>query len=261
MNRERIRAVAAKEWIEIKRNKMVLLAMCVLPLTMVGLCVVSLLAVMSVPADQILGSALAIPPQLAHLTNAEVLAVIITDQNIFYLILTPMILPVVIGAYSIIGEKETRSLEPLLASPITTVELLAGKAIAAVRPAIIIGFAQFALAVVATVIFSTPAVTAEVIRPLWILGILVAMPLLATMCTLISLIVSSKMTDVRAAQGVAGMVVLPVVGIGITVLVKQLYLELPTMAIACAGLVVLTALVAALAVRTFNRERILTRLG
>lgn len=48
--------------------------------------------------------------------------------NLFTLMfmILPVTIPVTIAAYSIVGEKTTRSLEPLLATPITTTELLLG---------------------------------------------------------------------------------------------------------------------------------------
>ena len=48
--------------------------------------------------------------------------------------LIPLFIPVNIAAYSIVGEKTTHSLEPLLATPISTGELLAGKNLASVIP-------------------------------------------------------------------------------------------------------------------------------
>ena len=48
----------------------------------------------------------------------------------------PLMVPVTIAAYSIVGEKITRSLEPLLATPVTTTELLLGKGLAAALPGV-----------------------------------------------------------------------------------------------------------------------------
>jgi len=56
-----------------------------------------------------------------------------------------LIIPVNIAAYSVVGEKTTRSLEPLLATPITTAELLIGKNMAAAIPAVLATWAGFLL--------------------------------------------------------------------------------------------------------------------
>src|SRR5436190_13725942 len=57
----------------------------------------------------------------------------------------PMVVPLSIASHSIVGEKQNRSLEPLLATPIRTEELLFGKAIAAAVPGILATWVGFAL--------------------------------------------------------------------------------------------------------------------
>ena len=49
-------------------------------------------------------------------------------------IVVPATLPTIIATYSIVGEKNNRSLEPLLATPITDGELLAGKILSSFIP-------------------------------------------------------------------------------------------------------------------------------
>ncbi|MCA9517040.1 MAG: ABC transporter permease subunit, partial [Myxococcales bacterium] len=188
-------------------------------------------------------------------------AVLINDQNMLYLILTPTLLPVVIGAYSIIGEKEAKSLEPLLATPLRTGELVLGKAVAALVPAVVIGLVQFALAIGTIALLSPPGVVEHALRPLWIVGIFGAMPLLAALSTLLAVVVSARVADVRTAQAIASLVILPVVATGVAVLVGQIYLTVGVMAVACAVLAALDVGVWWLAVRTFGRESILSRVG
>src|SRR5512136_2361300 len=54
----------------------------------------------------------------------------------FLFVIGAALLPVGIASYSLIGEKVQKSLEPLLATPTTDEEILAGKSIAAFLPAI-----------------------------------------------------------------------------------------------------------------------------
>ena len=51
----------------------------------------------------------------------------IFQQFLVLLVLTPVAGSMSVAAYSVIGEKQARTLEPLLATPITTFELLAAK--------------------------------------------------------------------------------------------------------------------------------------
>ena len=55
----------------------------------------------------------------------------------------PAYIPLSIATFSIIGEKQARTLEPVLAAPIRTVELLAGKAIAALVPGVLAGWVTY----------------------------------------------------------------------------------------------------------------------
>ncbi len=259
MNWPRIRVVMRKEWLEVRRNKMILFAMGLLPLVMVGMVVFSALAVSWMSPDEIAKADFVPPAGLEGYGPIDAVMVIINDQNLMYLILTPMLLPIVIGAYSIIGERQTKSLEPLLATPVTTGELVVGKALAAASPALVIGLLQYAAALIGIGSVCSANVFEHAYRPLWIVGILVAMPLLTLFSTLLSVIVSSKMSDVRAAQAVSSLVILPVLGAGMTVLIGQVYLTVGVMVGACALLLLFDAGAAWIAVQVFDRERILTR--
>src|SRR5208283_1276621 len=66
------------------------------------------------------------PTELPHLLNAFS----------FFFVAIGAYVPIAIAAYSLIGEKVEKSLEPLLATPITVGELFLGKSIASFIPSI-----------------------------------------------------------------------------------------------------------------------------
>ena len=76
---------------------------------------------------------------IQHKANGSVspaeLAVLLPTFTFFYLILAGLI-PTTIAAYSVVGEKVEKSMEPLLATPTTDGEILLGKGLAAFAPAI-----------------------------------------------------------------------------------------------------------------------------
>src|SRR5258706_4706980 len=76
-------------------------------------------------------------PSLQGLTLHEYTQGVVgtTFSNIFLLL--SMIVPSTIAAYSIIGEKTSHTLEPLLATPVRRWQLLAGKMLAALLPAVL----------------------------------------------------------------------------------------------------------------------------
>jgi len=89
------------------------------------------------------------PPQFAQtcddLNGAECMQYFIVSQFMLLFMMVPMIVPITFASYSIVGEKSTRTLEPLLATPISTFELLLGKALAATLPAIAATWLSFFL--------------------------------------------------------------------------------------------------------------------
>lgn len=102
----------------------------------------------------------------------------------------------IIAAYSVVGEKTTRSLEPLLATPVTTVELLMGKALAAVIPAVGATWACFLLFVLLMVpLGASPAVAGYILGPTWLTAIFLLSPLMAVMAVNFALMVSSRVSD------------------------------------------------------------------
>jgi ABC-2 type transport system permease protein len=202
---------------------------------------------------------LTLPAEMAHLDLKTGTLVLMNDQYMFYLLMIPMALPVYIAAYSIIGEKETRSLEPLLATPISTAELLVGKVIAAVVPAVVLAWLSFLLTAAGMFFIVSPVVFAYLVRPVWTLSMAIHAPLFALLSTSSGVIASSRLNDPRAAQQVSALFIVPVIALSMAVLMGRLYLNLELMLWATAVMVVVNVGVLWLAVRLFQRETILTR--
>ena len=263
MNTQRIRAIVGKEWLDMGKNKMVLIMMALLPVLLVGMILGTAYFMGRTPDAEFEpgtgGSGMALPEQMSHLDPKTGTIVLMNDQYMFYLLLIPMSLPVYIAAYSIIGEKETRSLEPLLATPISTGELLVGKAIAAVTPAVLLAWLSFALTVVGMYFIASPVVFAYLIRPVWTWSMVFQAPLFALLSTSSGVIASSRLNDPRAAQQVTAVFIVPVIALSMVVLLGRLFLDLELMMWATAVMVFVNAGVLWLAVRLFQREKILTR--
>ena len=263
MNGERIWAIVEKEWLDMRKNKMVVIMMALLPVLMVGLILGTTYFMQRAPEDEMnlnTGSgSFELPPELAALGEKEGFIVLMNDQYMFYLLLIPMALPVYIAAYSIIGEKETRSLEPLLATPISTAELLVGKAIAAVTPAVILAWLSFALTAVGMYFIASRVVFAQLVRPVWTLGMALLSPLFALLSTSCGVIASSRLNDPRAAQQVTAIFIVPVIGVSVAVLAGKIFLNVQVLMWATAVIVLVNLAVLWLAVRLFQRETILTR--
>src|SRR4030042_5883037 len=125
----KIKTIIHKEWAEVFKNRMVIFSVIFMPLLFTAIPLIMLYAMKDTGTTE--GAANEIPPQIAKvcdetLTSGECFQVYMVTSFMLMFMMTPMIIPVNIAAYSIVGEKTTRSLEPLLATPITNIELLTG---------------------------------------------------------------------------------------------------------------------------------------
>jgi ABC-type Na+ efflux pump permease subunit len=75
-----------------------------------------------------------IPIDLPSLTNEGAVQAFVFQQFLMLQLLIPATGAMAFAGYSLIGEKQGRTLEPLLATPITTPELLIGKSLGALLP-------------------------------------------------------------------------------------------------------------------------------
>lgn len=262
MDGQRIWVIVEKEWLDMRKNKMVIIMMALLPILMVGMIVGTTYFMQRMPEEELnldTSDQLFLPPELVALGAKDGFIVLMNDQYMFYLLIIPMALPVYVAAYSIIGEKQTRSLEPLLATPITTAELLVGKTIAAVTPAVVLAWLSFILTAAGTYLIASRVVFAHLVRPVWTLGMLLLSPLFALLSTSSGVIASSRMNDPRAAQQVTAVFIVPVIGLSIAVLAGKIFLNVQVLLWATAVVALVNLGVLWVAIKLFQRETILTR--
>lgn len=262
----KVNTIIRKEWAEVFRNRLVIFTVAFLPLLMTAIPLGTLYSTRGVSsasggaAGTELPSAVTRSLCTAGTNSADCFQVFLVSEFMMLFMLIPVAIPVTIAAYSIVGEKTTRSLEPLLATPITTIELLVGKALAAVLPAILATYAAFGIFVSGSWIMlgSRPLLSA-LLDPRWLIAIFIVGPLLAIMAVTFALMVSSRVNEPRVAEQISMVIILPVlVGLfgqvfGLFILNRQI---ISTVAFIMA---VLDALLAYLAVGLFQREQILTR--
>ena len=75
-------------------------------------------------------------PGLEEMPPAEQAAIVVVRHFILIFLVLPVIGALGSSTSSIVGEKQSRSMEPVLATPVTTLELLAGKSLATVSLAV-----------------------------------------------------------------------------------------------------------------------------
>ncbi len=132
-------------------------------------------------------------------------------QLLIFLLILPAMVPSLIAPSSVIMEKENNTLEPLLATPIKTSELLLGKSLTALVPALVISTINFIILTIVVDIAAfiklgyAPLPTAE-----WVIVAFLLSPILSFILTMASIIVSSRSTDIRSAQGIGAVIIFPI---------------------------------------------------
>lgn len=234
----RLRVLLVKEWRESMRNKMVLFGVILLPIILVGTSVYML--TIGEGADDPVGQ------------------IILFNTSLMYFLLLPAIIPLAIAVYSIVGEKEQATLEPLLATPISDAELFLGKALASVLPALVVNWISFGafLGIVRLLVGSVPLQT---LTAPWLASIFGLSPLLALFSVGVTMLVSSRASDARAAYQFSSFAILPGLIPLIVYSSQKTLVDLKLVAIEGGVLLVASAVVLFFAVKIFRREQILTR--
>lgn len=256
-----VRAVLRREWIEMRRNRLVLLTMAILPLALVGASIGTIAFLAQIPDRSLRGEMPAgLAPAVAALgASRDALLVLVADQYLYMLLLLALALPSTIAAHAIVGEKVEKTLEPLLATPIATWDLLFAKCLAAVLPAIVVTLSSYGVTMLCFYFICPPAVFALVMRPAWPLAFLLVAPLMSLLSALAAIIASSRVNDPRTAQGLVGFLVIPVIFAGMSAVMGQLFLDVWLLAQGALGILLVDFAVLWLAVKLFSREAILTR--
>ena len=175
------------------------------------------------------------------------------------LVLIPVTAAMSIAAHSVVGEKQARSLEPLLVTPITTFELLGAKVLGAFVPSIILTAVYFAIYVLAAALFAHPGVAWVLFGPRTAGTVFILGPLAALAALQMAVCVSSRVNDARTAQQIGVLVILPIAGLLIGQLAGALQLTVTVIAWITLGLLVINVGLMRVAITLFDRETILTR--
>jgi hypothetical protein len=197
---------------------------------------------------------------IAGKPNAALILPTFINAFSFLYVIGAAVNPVGIASYSLIGEKVQKSLEPLLATPTTDEEILAGKSIAAFLPAIFANIFGALIFAGLTDLF-TYGTLKYLYFPNW--DIVIILFLLGPLACLLSVgynvLISSRINDVRTAQQLGTLILLPFGAVYFLSELKVLTLTTDNMLIMGVVLLAIDAVVFTLAKASFQREEILTK--
>ena len=167
---------------------------------------------------------------------------------------------VVVTADAIAGEKERRTIETLLATPASDLEIFVGKVVAALVPALGIGYGGGLLYfVVARALAGAEPLP---IPPLMAAAkvIVGGVPLLTLMMAAVGVIVSSRCGSVTTANQLSGLLTLPLFGAAVYAAFRISAWSPWQVLLVLLGLVALCAVLLVLGARALGREEIIARL-
>jgi ABC-2 type transport system permease protein len=235
ITKRRIWAISRKELREYRRSGNIIAAMAILPLVFI----ISPLA-----------QAFALPASAAHTLYKEF--------PLIYLLAIPALVPATLAAFSVVGERQQGTLEPVLTTPIRREEFLLGKALAAFVPSLVISYAVYGLYLAIVELFVQPTVSHALVRGGEVLVQLLFTPPLAAWSIWVGIGVSARSNDVRTAQQLAALASLPCVAVSSLIAYNVIH---PTVRLAALLFVALLALDRVgwrVVSAAFDRERLIT---
>jgi ABC-2 type transport system permease protein len=178
----------------------------------------------------------------------------------FFFIIGAATLPTAIASYSIVGEKQEQSLEPLLATPTTDGEILLGKSIGALFPPLVATWIG-AVIFMGLIDYYLFGLLGYLYYPNWSMAVimLLLVPLSAITSVEVSVIISARVNDVRTAQQLGSLIVIPFALIYVLGEINVFPLTALYLLILAAIILVVNIGLFYLSVSTFRREEILTR--
>jgi ABC-type Fe3+/spermidine/putrescine transport system ATPase subunit len=234
----RVGAILRKELRDYRRNRFVIGTMTALPLLLVTLPIIQLfLANASVDSSRL----------KSHI-----------GLSLLYMLVIPVTMPSVLSAYSVVGEREQGTLEPVLTTPIRREEFLTAKALAAFVPVLVIAYAVFGIFLGAAALFAHPVIVSAIYAGSHVLVQLLFTPLLAGWAIWVGIAVSTRSTDVRVAQQLSVVGSFPPLII-VALMSLNVITESTALAIGLAAALLAFDLLAwRVVARMFDRERLVT---
>jgi ABC-type Na+ efflux pump permease subunit len=263
--------VFRKDWLEIKRNWQVLLPIIILPLIFAVVFPVMIMVISNAPTqDMSTGDFQSLIPnlpldvqaQIAQMTPTQIMVYIMVLYFFapFFLII-PVMASSVMGSDSFAGERERKTIEALLATPISDSELLLGKILVSFIPAMIVTLVSFAVYTTIVDVITFGMFNGMLLLPNvnFLIMILGVAPTLALCSIGLTVIISAKVKGFKEAQQISVILLLPILGLVFAQISGLLVL----------GPIVLAALIGVLAlvdvavfyfgVKIFQREEILSK--
>ncbi len=185
-------------------------------------------------------------------------ATIISDRLVPFLLMVvgffPISFSLIIALESFVGEKERRSLEPLLSTPLTNLQLYIGKTLSSTVPpllASLLGITVYTVGVYLNIHWQPPLI---LMVQIVVLTLVQALTMVAG-----AVVVSTQATSVRAANLLASFIIIPMSFLIQGEALIMFWAKYDVLWLIVAGLIVIDIVLVRMGVKNFNREELLGR--
>jgi ABC-type Na+ efflux pump permease subunit len=264
--------VFKKDWLEIKRNWQVLLPIIVVPIVFSVILPVIIGGIANAPESSmnsgnqdfqalIPNLPMDIQNMLANFTaNQSMTYIMVVYFFAPFFLIVPVMASSVIGSDSFAGERERKTIEALLATPISDSELLLGKILVSFIPAMLVTFVSYGL-YMAIVDVMTYGTFGMLLLPTtnWLILMLGVTPAIALCSIGLTVMISSKVKGFREAQQISVVLLLPVLGLVFAQISGLVVLGPLILAALIAILAAVDIAIFYVAVKIFRREEILAK--
>jgi ABC-2 type transport system permease protein len=264
MNRRVVAALLRKELLDVSRNRGALL-----PVVLVTALALIVPFIVTIVIPVVIGERLSDDSDLVRLSlivdPGHVLSpdgrvqLFFFQQFLLLFLLTPTTGAMAMAAHSVVGEKLARTLEPLLATPVATSELLLAKVFGALMPTLLIAMAGLSLYLAGIAIWAMPGVLGAMANLRTAVLVVLVGPASALLSLQAAILISSRVNDARTAQQFGVFVVIPVSALLVAQFTGALWVSAAGLAVIGAAILLIWAILAGVSVRAFDRETILTR--
>jgi ABC-2 type transport system permease protein len=262
--------VFKKDWSEIKQSKQILLPIIALPIVIV---VILPTIAIQVPSALVGGGATSSMIGVSNFTSSQlgsILSGMTSRQSFVYVmstvvfapftLLVPLLVSSIISSDSFAGEKERKTIEGLLATPLSDLELLLGKMMGALIPALVATWSSAVIFMLLTDYLDYPLFGYLILpNAIWIVILLGLTPAFAVAAIGLSVIISSRVNGSREAQQLTGLLVIPILILMLGEMSGALSLGIIALFALLGGVLLLDAMILRVGMKLFSRERILAK--
>jgi len=265
--------VFRKDWKEIRRSSQVILPIIVLPLI-----ISVLLPVIIFTLSNMTGQVGTVPGGVGDIVrilpgNVKNEIIGMDDQQVIvyimsvylfapFLLIIPLMASSIISSDSFAGEKERKTIEALLATPLSDSELLMGKILVSFVPTMVVTIGSLFVYSTIVDVLAYAMFNGRLLLPnlLWIMLAFGVAPTVALAGIGLTVMISSRVRGFREAQQISVVLLLPIMAIVFGQITGAIFLGPLLVGVLIGVFAVVDVMLFYLSVKVFQREEILSKL-